>query len=224
MGKTNNKRLSGTFEREIAEELSLWWTKGKDDSVFWRSQTSGGRATVRSRKGKKTLGQHSDLCPTAPCAFPMIRAAVIEIKKGYAKHSLQDLIDTMARGGHDEAPSMTGQWLQKAIHDHQCEGSYSWMIITRRNSRKKMVILDQKLYEILRLLRTGVDKISRRIHIFAWVPAVYHKPKGKSKRELLFKARNIGCVAMPYDKFFKRVQRSHFEKIAKLHKSQSKKK
>ena len=36
------KRKGGTFEREIAKELSVWWLDGKGDhTIFWRTHSSG---------------------------------------------------------------------------------------------------------------------------------------------------------------------------------------
>jgi hypothetical protein len=43
-----------SFEREIAKLLSLWWSEGMRDDVFYRSHASGGRFTMRRKSGKDT--------------------------------------------------------------------------------------------------------------------------------------------------------------------------
>ncbi|MBM3120244.1 MAG: hypothetical protein FJ006_12010, partial [Chloroflexi bacterium] len=55
-----------SFERDISRQLSLWWTHGERDDVFWRSSMSGGRATVRAKKGQKTAYQNGDITATDP--------------------------------------------------------------------------------------------------------------------------------------------------------------
>ena len=50
-----------SFEREVCEKLSLWWTDGKRDDVFMRTSGSGGKATARRKKGKDTPFQGGDI-------------------------------------------------------------------------------------------------------------------------------------------------------------------
>lgn len=49
----NSKQKGNTFERKICEALSLWLTNGEETRACWRSDTSGGAATILSRKGKE---------------------------------------------------------------------------------------------------------------------------------------------------------------------------
>lgn len=46
----NSKGKGNSFERDIAEKLSLWLTDQKEKRAAWRSDTSGGAATVWSKK------------------------------------------------------------------------------------------------------------------------------------------------------------------------------
>lgn len=46
----NPKNKGNTFERLTAEKLSLWLTNGKEKRAAWRTDTSGGAATVWSKK------------------------------------------------------------------------------------------------------------------------------------------------------------------------------
>ena len=60
------------FERTVCKDLSLWWTKGKRDDVFWRTSGSGARAKTRSKTGEKTFGQYGDVQATDPIGQPLI--------------------------------------------------------------------------------------------------------------------------------------------------------
>ena len=46
----NGKQKGNSFERKISEALSLWLTDGAEKRAVWRSDTSGGAATVWAKK------------------------------------------------------------------------------------------------------------------------------------------------------------------------------
>lgn len=75
----------GNFEREIAKRLSLWWSEGKRDDIFYRSHASGGRFTVRRKHNKDTEMQGGDITASDPSGVPLIKNWSIEIKTGYGK-------------------------------------------------------------------------------------------------------------------------------------------
>lgn len=79
----NSSAKGSTFEREIATQLSLWFTGGKNDRVFWRSASSGAMATTRSKQGKTTSGGYGDITAIDPIGAPLTDRCVIELKKGY---------------------------------------------------------------------------------------------------------------------------------------------
>ena len=81
------------FERELCRTLSLWWTDGHRDDVFWRSQNSGGRATTRRQKGKNTSGQYGDIAATDPVSVPLLEYITFEMKRGYPKAIAQAVLD-----------------------------------------------------------------------------------------------------------------------------------
>lgn len=123
------------YERELCKRLSLWWTVGARDDVFWRCSGSGARAKVRGRQGADTAGQHGDVAATDPVGAPLIDVFTIEIKRGYSEYTFQDLIDRMAGGGVQEWEA----WFRQAIESWEQAGSYSWMLITRRDRRQALV-------------------------------------------------------------------------------------
>lgn len=74
------KAKGAAFERGVCEQLSRWVSHGKNDSCFWRSAMSGGRATVRHAKGKTADGHGGDITPTHSLGFPLCERFVIECK------------------------------------------------------------------------------------------------------------------------------------------------
>ena len=70
----------GKFERESSRRLSLWVTQGRRDDIFWRSSTSGARATVQLRKGIVNLSQSGDISAIDPEGYEFIRTTFVEMK------------------------------------------------------------------------------------------------------------------------------------------------
>lgn len=72
------------FEREISKRLSLWWSDGKRDDIFWRTSGSGARATTRRKKSQKTAYEYGDITFTDPDGKPFIDYFLVELKRGYS--------------------------------------------------------------------------------------------------------------------------------------------
>lgn len=88
----------GSFEREICVLLSKWWTDGKRDDVFGRSDASGGRFTVRKKAGKDTANMAGDVTFTDICGEPLIKAWSIECKTGYgSREKIKDSSDNVIK-------------------------------------------------------------------------------------------------------------------------------
>jgi hypothetical protein len=88
----NPKAKGSSFEREIAKSLSLWWSEGKRDDIFYRTQSSGGRYTSRKKSGKNTDMQAGDIAATVADGEPLLREWSIEIKTGYGKRKGEELV------------------------------------------------------------------------------------------------------------------------------------
>ncbi len=127
-------RKGGAFERLVCETLSEWWTGEPDKSVFWRTANSGGRATIRHRKKKKTSGQFGDICATDPIGQPLIDTFMFELKNGYSKHTLSDLVDK----GRKNKP-MYEKWIKKASKSAEECGAETWLLIHKRDGRVPMI-------------------------------------------------------------------------------------
>jgi hypothetical protein len=62
MRRGAGKQKGGAFERLVCKDLSRWVTSGRREDVFWRSAMSGGRATTRLVKGKRSPHVSGDIC------------------------------------------------------------------------------------------------------------------------------------------------------------------
>jgi hypothetical protein len=80
MKSGGGKQKGSSFEREICKKLSLWVSYGKSDDLFWRSAMSGGRATVRTRKGQKTSSGHGDITAVTPEGNILTDTFIVECK------------------------------------------------------------------------------------------------------------------------------------------------
>ncbi len=67
------------FEREQCRYLSMWWTEGRRDDVFWRNRR---RITYKDPSGKHQLG---DVMSMDPEGLPLVETFNIELKRGYSK-------------------------------------------------------------------------------------------------------------------------------------------
>jgi len=123
------------FEREIATDLSLWWSGGERDDIFWRTSGSGARAKTRSYVGKTTYGQHGDIGILDPIGSPLTRLCNIELKVGYNKWSIMDVLDKPERA----AKQLLEQFLDKTIEDASLGGTPYPCLITHRDKRVSLI-------------------------------------------------------------------------------------
>lgn len=128
MSKRRCKGKGSGFEREICEYLSKWWTDGERDDVFWRTSISGGRATVRGKKGKSTQNQAGDITAVDPIGIALTKVFSIELKCGYSRHPLADLMEK-SRSTNTVWP----KWFRQAEREQKNANAFSWLLITRRN-------------------------------------------------------------------------------------------
>jgi hypothetical protein len=139
--KTHGGAKGGTFERAFSKKLSLWFTRGQREDVFWRSSNSGGRATVRSRKAKTTMGQYGDISATDPIGQPLIKALTFELKFGYNKETVNNLFANQSSQYYD--------WISTTITNRIDSGSHSWIIIHKRDFQDAIAWIPLELYEHL---------------------------------------------------------------------------
>jgi len=137
------------FEIWLAGELSKWWTQDREggarDDVFWHTHDSGGRATKRSRKGKKTKGLCGDICATDSIGEPLLDLITIEAKKGYSRSTVADILDKP----EGAAEQTYEKWFKQAEESHVQAGSFSWMVVAKRDRRETMVYMPGELKDKL---------------------------------------------------------------------------
>lgn len=136
------------FERQTCKTLSLWWTNGKRDDVFWRTAGSGARAKTRSKTGQNTFGQYGDIQATDPIGQPLIDTVSIELKRGYSHNSFADIIDKKETSKTQQLYEL---FIEQAKQDAKNAGAPFWMLITKRDRREALVFIPVKLMNLLRI-------------------------------------------------------------------------
>ncbi len=147
------------FERWVCTQLGLWWTDGKRDDVFWRTSTSGARATVRARRGKQTANQHGDVAAVDPIGSPLTDLLMIEIKRGYSADTVQDVLDR--REG--SKPGTLAGWFEKAEADSKVAERFGWLLISKRDRREPIAWMPFRVAK--RLEADGDGWFYRMIHV-----------------------------------------------------------
>lgn len=137
------KGKGSQFEREFATELSNWWSEGESDSIFWRSTTSGARATVRGRKNKETSGQGGDIAATDPSGHDLMRFTSIELKRGYSDTTFADVLDKLP----SSKPKTWEVLWQQALDGQRLNRSrWAWLVI-RRDRRREILFSQFKMFQ-----------------------------------------------------------------------------
>lgn len=75
-----SQRKGGAFEIYVLRRISLWLTDGRRDDIFWRSATSGARATVQLKKGVINMAQSGDISAIDPEGYEFINTTFVECK------------------------------------------------------------------------------------------------------------------------------------------------
>jgi len=168
------------FEREVCKTLSLWWTGQERDDVFWRTDTSGGRAKSRMKAGKETFGQYGDVQASDPIGQPLIDLCTIELKRGYNRTSIMDMLDAKDHAAQQQWDA----WIEKLLVDHVAAGTQFWMLIWRRDRRAPLLFLPHPLFVLFSL--RGLAKVFRM-------------------RLLLKDGTSMACCAMLFETFLEHV-------------------
>lgn len=191
-------RKGSTFEREFCYELSNWWSDGEEDDIFWRSQASGGRATTRSKTGKRTSGHYGDVAATDARGAPLINLLTIELKRGYSSQTMMDVLDRnpkMKLGGWEG-------FLSQAINSHTQAGSFAWLLYTRRDRRTGWFYFPTYLLNTLRAVgafpRSPRPAITASINVREGKTSRWHNIYGTTK-----------------ENFFRSVTPDHIREVAK---------
>lgn len=213
-----NKK-GGQYERELCKKLSLWWSDGEHDDIFWRSSASGGRAKLRGRKGQRTHGHCGDICATHHSGDALTKFVTIEVKRGYATKSVAELLDK-----NRLTPYLTWEgWLQQAKESAVQAGSVSWILIVRHDRREEMVYMPARLFRLME--NYGAISESEQLPIVS-LRTTYRTRKcvkvvksksGKSRRQV-FKIdgeRSIRLIGVRLAAFLSALSPADVRKLAK---------
>lgn len=147
----NPSRKGSAFEREVCKRLSEWWTADARSDVFWRTTTSGARATNRAAKGQSTYGQYGDIQATDPMGEPLLKLICFELKCGYPTVSVGDLLDTVNGG------KVWNEWIKKAKRSAEGAKSCHWMIVFKKGRRQSMAIYPKGLHDEFERIGTVLE-------------------------------------------------------------------
>ncbi len=136
----SNKSKGSGWERTICKRLSLWASEGDVDAdYFWRTAGSGGRSTVRKKKGQSADKHAGDIAATDPRGEFLLKAFAIECKKGYSSRTIQDLLDASENAATQEYQ----KWIDQAEASRVNSNAKWWMIILKRDKRQPLVIVEE---------------------------------------------------------------------------------
>jgi hypothetical protein len=137
-------------ERDVARDLSLWWTDHQRDDTIWRTSGSGARFTTRQKTGQKTANSAGDFAFIDPVAKPLFDLLVIENKVGYTNQ-----IDPLSAVDSKKADILE-TWLKKAyIECHQTNRHFP-LLVFKRNRKNRCVMMPFRLYSVIAQRKTMV--------------------------------------------------------------------
>ena len=120
--KSNAKGSS--FERLICRKLTEWVTGSPTPEIFWRSATSGAKAT-QDRKAGRGSNMGGDLVAIHPLGQPFIDRYSVECKDRKSYGKLENLID-----GKGELL----EWWGQCVRDATASERYPLLIYKAKNT------------------------------------------------------------------------------------------
>lgn len=131
------------WERDLSRRFSEWWSRKGEDDLFWRTHGSGARATVRTKKGKRTRGHYGDMAALDSRGRTLTKAFTFSFKRGYKGITLQDLLDKL------EHPTKEGEfegWIRECDQHSVDADSIAWMLVVKRDRREPFILLPGYLF------------------------------------------------------------------------------
>jgi hypothetical protein len=141
----HGKRKGNSFERTMAKMLSCWWSNDQRDDLFWRTASSGGRATQRKKSGKNT-GDSGDIASTDPDSVALTKAFSIELKAGYNTYTLDTLL-------HSPETANLITFFDQAQESQSQSEAKSWLVIHKIDRRPWLLYMPTPTFNELCLHR-----------------------------------------------------------------------
>jgi len=142
----NPKNKGNNFERKISKKLSLWWSSGEREDIFYRTHSSGARFTNRYMKDKTIIeNQTGDIMSSAEDGFLFISFFTVECKH-YKFLNFWSLIDKPTKD------NLYFWWIKLK---EQCElNNTNPFLIVKQNNRPELLFVNEFTYKhILKKLK-----------------------------------------------------------------------
>ncbi len=130
-GGRKSKTKGADFERLVCKELSLWFSEGETNNLFWRSSQSGGRATTLQKKGENLSIQAGDIAAIDSQGEAFTELFFVECKR-YKKLNLDTLF-------YDMVGEIGPMW-DKCKQQAKQHGKLP-MLICKENTRDTLLFL-----------------------------------------------------------------------------------
>ena len=121
----------------MCKRLSLWWSNGDSDAIFWRTPNSGGRATARARKNTTTRNHYGDVMASDPIGQPLMDLVTVELKSGYSRHTIGDILDRPST----QKSTLMEQWFLQAHEVRKMAGAKKWLLIAKRDRKEALIYM-----------------------------------------------------------------------------------
>jgi hypothetical protein len=142
-----NKNKGNSYERDICDRLSIWFSDGSRDDLFWKSSNSGGRATNRAKKGKTAQEHQGDVTWTHPKGRALIELVTIELKKGYPKAHIGQIVDRPTSINLQQ--QQFEEFIEQVVEAKTRAKTPFWWLIHKRDRREEMVYFNHQFYKFL---------------------------------------------------------------------------
>ena len=143
--KGYGKAKGGQFEREVCVALSNWVSNNKRDDIFWRSAMSGGRATVKFKKGKNNISQIGDISAVDKAGHPFLKLFVVECKNYKNLQILSLLFDKPKNG------SLLEFW-EKLVIDCSTANKHPFLVAKQNFKPFELLLTDVNFYPLIKPL------------------------------------------------------------------------
>jgi hypothetical protein len=147
------------YEREICKLLSLWWSGGESDNIFWRTSQSGGRATQRAKKNDGKKQAHAgDITAIDSSGNSFVQLVTVEIKRGYKLSTVADIIDApqARKKSKGDSPKLAkakeqkfAEFVRQSKAAAKRAGTPFWALIHRRDRRMPYITIPYDLHDRL---------------------------------------------------------------------------
>lgn len=137
----------------MCKKLSLWYSHGKRDDIFWRTAGSGARATVRMKSGKCTNDSAGDMCSLGDEGLKLTSNSIWEFKRGYTSKknanmsiSLIPILDKLAK----EKEPLLIQWFKKLFLEMKDHKKSHGFIIFKRDRKNACIAFSLETWSYLK--------------------------------------------------------------------------